>query len=70
MPSTGVPFRTCAAYTELTERTLTSRPPELLAAVQQIREQDWGIALDDVGADERSLALMPLVRTWSSWTAA
>lgn len=47
---------------ELTERTLTSRLAELLPAVQSARERGWGIALDDVGADTRSLALMPLLR--------
>jgi EAL domain-containing protein (putative c-di-GMP-specific phosphodiesterase class I) len=47
---------------ELTERTLTSRLAELLPAVQAARERGWGIALDDVGADTRSLALMPLLR--------
>ena len=47
---------------ELTERTLTTRVAELLPAVQSARERGWGIALDDVGADTRSLALMPLLR--------
>ncbi len=47
---------------ELTERTLTTRLVELLPAVQSAREKGWGIALDDVGADTRSLALMPLLR--------
>jgi EAL domain-containing protein (putative c-di-GMP-specific phosphodiesterase class I) len=47
---------------ELTERALTSRLAELLPAVQSARERGWGIALDDVGADTRSLALMPLLR--------
>ncbi|MEA2457611.1 MAG: hypothetical protein QOC95_583 [Thermoleophilaceae bacterium] len=47
---------------ELTERTLTSRLTELLPAVQRARAQGWGLALDDVGADTRSLALMPLLR--------
>lgn len=47
---------------ELTERTLTSRPAELMPAIQRARGQGWGIALDDVGADARSLTLMPLVR--------
>jgi EAL domain-containing protein (putative c-di-GMP-specific phosphodiesterase class I) len=47
---------------ELTERTLTSRLAELLPAVQRARADGWGIALDDVGADTRSLALMPLLR--------
>lgn len=55
-------FRDLRCYTELTERALAERPAELLAAVEEIRRQDWGIALDDVGVDEASLALMPLVR--------
>jgi EAL domain-containing protein (putative c-di-GMP-specific phosphodiesterase class I) len=47
---------------ELTERTLMTSLAELLPAVQSAREHGWGIALDDVGADTRSLALMPLLR--------
>lgn len=47
---------------EITERMLTGRLPELLPAVQAARDRGWGIALDDVGADTRSLALMPLLR--------
>ena len=47
---------------ELTERTLTTQVAELLPAVQSARERGWGVALDDVGADTRSLALMPLLR--------
>ena len=47
---------------ELTERTLTSRLAELLPAVQRARAEGWGVALDDVGADTRSLALMPVLR--------
>lgn len=47
---------------EFTERELTARPAELLRTVAAIRERGWGIALDDVGADRHSLALMPLLR--------
>ena len=47
---------------ELTERSLTSRPAELLSAVETARARGWGVALDDIGADRRSLALMPLLR--------
>ena len=47
---------------ELTERTLTNRLAELLPAVQRARADGWGVALDDVGADTRSLALMPVLR--------
>jgi EAL domain-containing protein (putative c-di-GMP-specific phosphodiesterase class I) len=46
---------------ELTERALTSRPREVLAAVRWLRGRGCRIALDDVGVDERSLALMPFV---------
>jgi EAL domain-containing protein (putative c-di-GMP-specific phosphodiesterase class I) len=48
-------------FLELTERALTARPAELLAEVARLRSLGWGIAIDDVGADTRSLALMPLV---------
>jgi EAL domain-containing protein (putative c-di-GMP-specific phosphodiesterase class I) len=47
---------------ELTEHVLTSRLAALLPAVQRARAEGWGIALDDIGADMRSLALMPLLR--------
>ena len=59
LPSIGPDLR---GMIELTERALTSRLAELLPAVQSARERGWGIALDDVGADTRSLALMPLLR--------
>lgn len=41
---------------EITERALTARPAEPLEAVDRLRAAGFGIALDDVGADERSLA--------------
>lgn len=47
---------------EITERALTSRPAELLRTVERVRDLGWGIALDDVGAEEASLAFMPLLR--------
>ena len=47
---------------ELTERALTDRPAEMLARVDALRGLGLAIALDDVGADRRSLALMPFVR--------
>jgi EAL domain-containing protein (putative c-di-GMP-specific phosphodiesterase class I) len=49
-------------FVEITERALTERPAELLEAVDRLRAAGLGIALDDVGADERSLALLPLLR--------
>jgi EAL domain-containing protein (putative c-di-GMP-specific phosphodiesterase class I) len=47
---------------EITERALAEKPAELLRTVEAIRARGWGVALDDVGADWRSLALMPFVR--------
>ncbi len=47
---------------EITERALAARPAELLATVQRLRAAGWRIALDDVGADDLSLAFMPLLR--------
>ncbi|MEP7179392.1 MAG: EAL domain-containing protein [Pseudonocardiales bacterium] len=47
---------------ELTERALTADPTQLLQAVGRIRGRGWGIALDDVGTDRDSLALLPLLR--------
>lgn len=47
---------------ELTERNMTRRLPELLPAVRRARSDGWGVALDDVGADASSLALMPVLR--------
>src|SRR5581483_727961 len=46
---------------ELTERDLCRRPAELLDLVAWARAQWWGVALDDVGTAEESLALLPLV---------
>lgn len=48
-------------FIEITERALTANPAELLQAVDSVRARGWGVALDDVGADVRSLALMPLL---------
>ena len=45
-------------FFEVTERALTSRPAQLLETVEQMRAAGFGIALDDVGADQRSLALL------------
>lgn len=47
---------------ELTERSLTADPPQLLDLAARVRSRGWGIALDDVGADRNSLALLPLIR--------
>ena len=49
-------------FAEITERALTSRPADLLRVVNQVRDTGWGVALDDVGANEESLALMPFLK--------
>jgi EAL domain-containing protein (putative c-di-GMP-specific phosphodiesterase class I) len=47
---------------EVTERMLCDRPAELLAFLARARRHGLGVALDDVGAVDESLALMPFVR--------
>ena len=47
--------------TEMTERAIAADPSALLAATAACRAAGWGVALDDVGADPASLALMPFV---------
>lgn len=46
---------------EFTERSLARDPARLLAAADWVREQGWGVALDDIGAEPASLALMPFL---------
>ncbi|HET9125103.1 MAG TPA: diguanylate cyclase, partial [Solirubrobacteraceae bacterium] len=46
---------------EITERAVTSRPAELSRVVAEHRAAGRGIALDDLGADVRSLALLPFI---------
>ena len=46
---------------EVSEQALIARPEALLRALTRLRSAGWGIALDDVGADSRSLALMSLL---------
>ena len=54
--------RSLRVILEVTERALTVRPAELLRALEWARERWWGVALDDVGANPESLALMPFVK--------
>src|SRR5215208_3520304 len=58
------PERPSTRYTllvEVTEQALIERPEAVLRALTQLRSTGWGIALDDVGADSRSLALMSVL---------
>ena len=48
--------------TEMTERAIAADPSGLLSAATACREARWGVALDDVGADPMSLAVMPFVQ--------
>jgi EAL domain-containing protein (putative c-di-GMP-specific phosphodiesterase class I) len=42
---------------DVTEQALIERPEEVLRTLTELRTRGWGVALDDVGADSRSLAL-------------
>ena len=46
---------------EVTERGVVDRPAHLLDALERARGAGWGVALDDIGADWRSLAMLPLI---------
>jgi hypothetical protein len=56
--SAGLPFQIVA---EFTERTLIGRLPALMHFAEDVRAQGNLIALDDVGVDPRSVALLPLL---------
>lgn len=47
---------------EITERDLMADPAGILRAVAHARDLGWRIAVDDVGADSSSLALLALLR--------
>jgi len=58
------PERPSTRYTllvDVTERALIARPEAMLRALTRLRSTGWGIALDDIGADSRSLALMSVL---------
>ncbi len=47
---------------EVVERDVDGYVLDLLRATDQARRDSWGVALDDVGAEEASLALLPFLR--------
>ena len=47
---------------ELTERALPNHTTDLIPLAEDLRRRGARIALDDVGTDPRSLALMPFLR--------
>jgi EAL domain-containing protein (putative c-di-GMP-specific phosphodiesterase class I) len=60
----GAPDRPATRLTlivEVTEQAVIARPQPMLRALTRLRAAGWGIALDDVGADSRSLALMSML---------
>jgi EAL domain-containing protein (putative c-di-GMP-specific phosphodiesterase class I) len=61
-PPLGRAERRLTLIAGITERRLADRPADLLRAVAAQRARGWGFALDDVGADWRSVALMPFLR--------
>ncbi|HWK25379.1 MAG TPA: EAL domain-containing protein [Solirubrobacter sp.] len=48
-------------FMEITESALTERPEVVLRTLTRLRTRGWGVSLDDVGGDSRSLAVMPLL---------
>jgi len=55
-------LRDLTLVVELTERWIAADPAAVLSAAREARAVGVGIALDDVGAEAASLALMPLIR--------
>ncbi|SHH55612.1 EAL domain, c-di-GMP-specific phosphodiesterase class I (or its enzymatically inactive variant) [Jatrophihabitans endophyticus] len=47
---------------ELTERKILTEPSALLAAVDEARDTGWWIAVDDVGVNPDSLAMLEFIR--------
>ena len=43
---------------EITESALTERPDAVLRSLTALRTHGWGVSLDDIGADSRSLAVV------------
>jgi EAL domain-containing protein (putative c-di-GMP-specific phosphodiesterase class I) len=59
--SPDLPATPFTLLVEVTEPALIARPEAMLRALTRLRSAGWGIALDDVGADPRSLALMSVL---------
>src|SRR3954469_2851009 len=56
-----LPHGSATLIMEITESALTERPESVLRTLTQLRTRGWGVSLDDVGGDSRSLATMPLL---------
>jgi EAL domain-containing protein (putative c-di-GMP-specific phosphodiesterase class I) len=46
---------------EITERALLAQPRALVRAIDAVRSQGWGIAMDDVGVEDDSLTMLPIL---------
>jgi EAL domain-containing protein (putative c-di-GMP-specific phosphodiesterase class I) len=57
-----VPHPLAPSVLEVTERALLADPAGLIVAIDRARSLGYRIALDDLGADPASLALLPLLR--------
>jgi EAL domain-containing protein (putative c-di-GMP-specific phosphodiesterase class I) len=57
-----VPHPLAPAVLEVTERALLADPAGLIFAIDRARSLGYRIALDDLGAEPASLALLPLLR--------
>ncbi|MDQ3990877.1 MAG: EAL domain-containing protein [Actinomycetota bacterium] len=62
LPLVDIAVRQLRIVVEVTERAIANQPAELLTALARIRQLGWGVAVDDVGTDARSLAIMPFLR--------
>jgi EAL domain-containing protein (putative c-di-GMP-specific phosphodiesterase class I) len=60
-PTVDAAERRLRVVMEVTERAVARDPAGLLAAVARARAVGWGVALDDVGAEPASLAVLPFV---------
>lgn len=58
MKSTGA----LNVYAEITERAIADSPGRLITATRRLRALGLRIAIDDVGVDPRSLAMLPIIK--------
>jgi EAL domain-containing protein (putative c-di-GMP-specific phosphodiesterase class I) len=56
-----LPHGSATLIMEITESALTQNPESVLRTLTRLRTRGWGVSLDDVGGDSRSLATMPLL---------
>ena len=54
--------RSLDVVVEVTERDLMQRPADLVRVLATLRELRWEIALDDAGANEAGVALLPVLQ--------